>query len=54
MQLIAYVDVNLYKQLYATSKEELSKRNVNKWKDYELNVEASILEKIRMFNPIEG
>ena len=45
IQLIAYVKVNLYKQLYATSNEELSKRNVNKWKDYELNIEASILEK---------
>ena len=53
-QLIAFIDQNLYKDLYAISKIELGKRNANKWKDYNIQIESSVLEKLKNFVPIEG
>ena len=50
---MAFVDPNLYKNLYAISKQELSKRNMNKWSDYEVTMERSVLEKLNNFNAIE-
>lgn len=52
-QLVAYIDQNLYKELYAISKTELGKRNINKWKDYTIEIESGVLEKLRNFAPIE-
>ena len=51
---MAFVDPNVYKNLYAISKEELSKRNMNKWSYYEIKMERNIVEKLNNFNPIEG
>ena len=52
-QLIAYVDAELYKKLYIISKEEISKRNSNKWKDYQIIIDDDIIEKLNAYNLIE-
>ena len=52
-QLVAFVDPTLYKNLYIISQQELSRRNINKWSNYELSINADILEKKKKFNPIE-
>ena len=35
------------------SKEELSKRNLMKWKDYELSINTNVLDKLKNFNPVD-
>ena len=52
-QLIAYVDAELYKKLYIISKEEISKRKSNKWKDYQIIIDDDIIEKLNAYNLIE-
>ena len=54
LQLIAYNDPDLYRELYTISKIEISKRNGNRWKDFEMPVDIDIVDKIRNFVPIEG
>ena len=47
-------DPNLSKKIYVISKEELGKRNANHWKEYELNIDSDILNKLNTFVPVEG
>ena len=54
LQLIAFNDQDLYRELYTISKIEISKRNGNRWKDFEMPVDIDIVDKIRNFIPIEG
>ena len=54
LQLIAFNDQDLYRELYTISKIEISKRNGNRWKDFEMPVDIDIFDKIRNFVPIEG
>jgi len=51
--LVAFLDADLYRKLYIISKEELGKRNISKWKDYEMTLNIEILNKLKNFHPIE-
>jgi len=53
LSLVAFLDADLYRKLYIISKEELGKRNISKWKDYEMTLNIEILNKLKNFHPIE-
>ena len=52
--IIAFIDTEFYKEPYIISKENLGKRNSNKWKDIKLNNDIDILNnKLNNFSPKE-
>lgn len=54
IQLIAYNDPNLYKQLYSIQKIQAGSKYLNKWKDYTTEIKAQYLEKLNQFIAIES
>ncbi len=50
--LIAYIEPNLYRELYAINKSQLSERVFNKWGDYKIDVQKDLLQDIQQFTSI--
>ena len=54
LTLIAYIDPDLYKSFYSVYKEQISARRYNKWIDYTIGVQSSILSKIKEYIPTDN
>ena len=52
-QLIAFVDADLYKKLQSIEKDQLSKKNYNKWEEYRVKLNKEIYDKLQNFVPID-
>ena len=52
--LIAYVDPNLYRQLYSINKKQLQERVYNKWGDYQINISKNLLKDVEEFSSINS
>ena len=52
-QLIAYVDSNLYKELYGIAKVQLAKQRNTKWNGYEIDIDSEMLENMKKYSAID-
>ena len=52
LTLVAYVDPSLYKDFYVSYKEELMKKNYNKWSDFTVKINKSIINDVNNFMPM--
>lgn len=52
--LIAYIDPNLYREIYSINKRQLSERIFNKWGDYKIDVKNDLINDIEQFTPINS
>ena len=52
LTLVAYVDPQLYKDFYNSYKEELMKKNYNKWSDYNINISKNLINDVNSFIPM--
>ena len=52
LTLIAYIDLNLYKNIFAQYKMEIQRRQYNKWGDYNISIKYEFINDIRGFVPI--
>ena len=50
--MVAFLEPELYKQLYAISKEQSGNGSSNKWDDYNMVIEKNIFERIKQFIPV--
>ena len=50
--MIAFIDKELYKELYAISKIQL--KNYVKWSNFEVKIDESLLNNIKQFVPVDG
>ena len=49
LTLVAYIDPDLYKSFYSVYKEQISARKYNKWIDYSIDIQSSLLSKIKEY-----
>ena len=54
LTLIAYVDPNLYKNIFAEYKIEVQRRQHNKWGDYNVVIKNEFIKDIKEFIPISN
>ena len=54
LQLVAFLDPELYKQFYIISKEQSGNGSSNRWDDYNLIIDKNIFDKIKQFTPINS
>ena len=54
LQLIAYVDKELYKNLYSISKMQLGQKNFAKWNNYVVEIDSNLFNNIKNYSSIEG
>jgi len=52
--LVAYIDPNLYRELYAVNKQQLSERFFNKWGDYKIDVKKDLIRDIEQFTSVSS
>jgi len=52
LTLVSYIDPQLYKEFYDSYKEEVIKRNYNKWSNFNININKDIISDVNNFNPI--
>ena len=53
LQLIAYVDKELYKNLYSISKMQMAQKSFAKWNDYVVEIDHNLLNNIKNYSAIE-
>ena len=53
LQLIAYVDKELYKNLYSISKMQMAQKSFSKWNDYVVEIAHNLLNNIKNYSAIE-
>ena len=53
VQLIAYVDPTLYKDLYAISKIQLSQQKYKKWNDFKVEINTNLIENIHNYSTVD-
>ena len=53
LQLIAHLDKNLYQELYAIYKMRLSQKRNEKWTQYKIQVEETILENVKNYAAVD-
>ena len=53
VQLIAYVDPTLYKELYAISKIQLSQQKYKKWNDFKVEINENLIENIHNYSSVD-
>lgn len=53
LQLIAYVQPNLYQELKNIEKEHLNQKCFNKWNQYQIQISQDIFNNLKHFKPIE-
>ena len=53
VQLIAYVDPTLYKELYAISKIQLSQQKYKKWNDFKVEINTNLIENIHNYSTVD-
>ena len=54
LTLIAYVDSDLYKNIYNEYKAEVQKRKHNKWGDYNIYVKNDLINDVRQYIPLSN
>ncbi len=54
LTLVAYIDPDLYKSFYSVYKEQISARKYNKWIDYSIDIQSSLLSKIKEYAPTDN
>ena len=52
--LVAYIDPNLYRELYAINKNQLAERFFNKWGDYKIDIKKEYIKDIEQFVSINS
>lgn len=52
--LVAYIDPNLYRELYSINKKQLQDRIYNKWGDYQIDVSKDLIKDIKEFIPTDS
>lgn len=52
-QLIAYIQPNLYQELKNIEKEHLNQKYLNKWNQYQIQINQDIYNNLKHFKPIE-
>jgi len=52
--LVAYIDPNLYRELYSINKKQLQDRIYNKWGDYQIDVSKDLIKDIKEFTPTDS
>ena len=52
LTLIAYVDQTLYNNFYEIYKNELNKRQYNRWSEYNIEIKRDIINDINNFIPV--
>ena len=53
IQLIAYIDPELYKQLYSISKIKMASKTNNKWEDYVAEIKPELYKKLNDYVAID-
>jgi len=52
LTLVAYLDPSLYNNFYEIYKNELNKRQYNKWSEYNIEIKRDIINDINNFMPV--
>ena len=52
LKLIAYVDPNLFRELYSINKKQKAERNYNRWADFKIDIKREFINDIKEFNSI--
>ena len=52
--LVAYVDPNLYREIYSINKKQLSERIFNKWGDYKIDIREDLVKDIEQFTSVNS
>lgn len=52
-KLIAHIDKELYRELYGISKMQLCQKNLNKWNNFQLEIDEGILNSLKQYVPID-
>ena len=54
LKLIAYVDPNLFREIYSTNKKQKAERDFNKWADFKIDIRQDLLKDIQDFHAISS
>ena len=54
LKLIAYVDPNLFRQLYSLNKKQKAEMNFNKWADFKIDIKQEYIRDIKEFSSINA
>ena len=52
MKLIAYIDPNLFREIYSINKKQKAERNYNKWGDFKIDIKNDLIKDIKEFSSI--
>lgn len=52
LKLIAYIDPNLFREIYSINKKQKAERNYNKWGDFKIDINRDLIKDIQEFNSI--
>lgn len=52
LKLIAYVDMDLFREIYSINKKQKAERNYNKWGDFKIDIKQEFIKDIQEFNSI--
>ena len=52
LTLIAYLDSNLFKQLYSINKDQSKNKFYNSWNDFQVNISSDLIKDIDDFQPV--
>lgn len=50
LKLVAYVDPNLFRELYSINKRQKAERNYNRWADFKIDIKREFINDIKEFN----
>ena len=53
LNLIAYLDPELFKKLHMYQKQQLLKKSFNEWKNYKIGIKSNLLEDVNNFSSVE-
>ena len=54
LKLVAYVDPNLFRELYSINKRQKAERNYNRWADFKIDIKREFINDIKEFNSINN
>ena len=52
LKLIAFIDPNLFCEIYALNKKQKAERNFNKWSDFKIDIRQDLIKDINDFSTI--
>ena len=54
LKLIAFIDPNLFREIYATNKKQRAERNYNKWGDFKIDINRDLAKDVKEFTSISN